>query len=77
MVKNVPNSTLHGEVDEFICMMENTTKPLEWLCEYPASLAGVMEIASALRGGADALRERPYFLHLVTPLPVNFGAHPH
>lgn len=76
MVKNVPNSTLHGEVDEFICMMENTSKPLEWLCEYPISLAGVIEIASTLRGSAEALRERPYFMHLVTPLPVNF-AHIH
>jgi len=76
MVKNVPDSTLHGEVDEFICMMENTTKPLEWLCEYPVSLDGVIEIATHLRGGAEALREKPYFLHLVTPLPVNL-AHIH
>ncbi len=76
MVKNVPNSTMHGEVDEFICMMENTTKPLEWLCEYPVSLAGAIEIATALRGGEEALRAKPYFLHLVTPLPVNF-AHIH
>ncbi len=76
MVKNVPNSTLHGEVDEFICMMENTTKPLEWLCEYPVSLEGVIDIACQLRGGTEALRAKPYFLHLVTPLPVNF-AHIH
>ena len=76
MVKNVPNSTMHGEVDEFICMMENTTKPLEWLCEYPVSLAGAIEIATALRGDGEALRAKPYFLHLVTPLPVNF-AHIH
>lgn len=76
MVKNVPNSTMNGEVDEFICMMENTTKPLEWLCEYPVSLAGAIEIATALRGDGEALRSKPYFLHLVTPLPVNF-AHIH
>ena len=72
-VKNVPESNLYGEVDEFVCMMENTIKPLEYLCEYPVSLDAVVEIASALRGSAAALKERPYFLHLVTPLPVSFA----
>lgn len=72
-VKNVADSTLHGEIDEFACMMENTTKPLEYLCEYPVSLNAVTEMAIALRGSADALREKPYFFHLVTPLPVSFA----
>lgn len=72
-VKNVPDSTMHGEIDEFVCMMENTTKPLEYLCEYPESLEAVIEIASAVRGGAEALRAKPYFFHLITPLPVNFA----
>ncbi len=75
-VKNVEQSNLFGEIDEFVCMMENTTKPLEYLCEYPVSLEAVIEIATELRGSAEALREKPYFLHLVTPLPVNF-AHIH
>ena len=30
-VKDVPNSTLHGEIGEFIALAENTTKPLEYL----------------------------------------------
>ncbi|MBW7920786.1 MAG: trimethylamine methyltransferase family protein [Rubellimicrobium sp.] len=72
-VKNVADSTMHGEIDEFVCMMENTTKPLEYLCEHPESLDAVIEIATALRGSAQALAERPYFLHLVTPLPVHFA----
>lgn len=72
-VKNVADSTMHGEVDEFVCMMENTVKPLEYLCEYPESLDAVIEIAAALRKGPDKLRRKPYFLHLVTPLPVNFA----
>ncbi len=72
-VKNVADSTMHGEIDEFVCMMENTTKPLEYLCEHPASLDAVLEIATALRGGPAALAERPYFIHLVTPLPVHFA----
>jgi trimethylamine:corrinoid methyltransferase-like protein len=72
-VKNVTESNLFGEIDEFVCMMENTTKPLEYLCEYPVSLEAVIEIATALRGSAHTLKEKPYFLHLVTPLPVQFG----
>lgn len=72
-VKNVPDSTMHGEIDEFVCMMENTTKPLEYLCEYPESLDAVIEIASAVRGGTEALRAKPYFFHIITPLPVNYA----
>ena len=72
--KNVAESNLYGEVDEFLCLMENTTKPIEYLCEYPVSLDAAIEMASLLRGGGDALRARPYFLHLITPLPVNFAA---
>ncbi len=74
--KNVEESNLFGEIDEFVCLMENTTKPLEYLCEYPVSLKAVIEISTELRGSEDALREKPYFLHLVTPLPVSF-AHIH
>ncbi|WP_299351498.1 trimethylamine methyltransferase family protein [uncultured Shimia sp.] len=73
-VKNIADSTMHGEIDEFVCMMENTTKPLEYLCEYPESLEAVIEIASAVRGGAEGLRAKPYFFHLVTPLPVSFAS---
>lgn len=72
-VKNVADSTMHGEIDEFLCMAQNTVKPLEYLCEYPDSLKAVIEIASAVRGGADALRAKPYFFHIITPLPVNFA----
>ena len=72
-VKNVADSTMHGEIDEFVCMMENSTKPLEYLCEHPESLDAVLEIATALRGSAGKLAARPYFLHLVTPLPVHFA----
>ena len=72
-VKNVAESNRFGEIDEFVCMMENTIKPLEYLCESPVSLAAVIEIATALRGGAQALKDKPYFLHVVTPLPVHFG----
>lgn len=72
-VKNVEESNQFGEIDEFACMMENTIKPLEYLCEHPSSLDAVIDMAAALRGSHDALRAKPYFLHLITPLPVNLA----
>jgi trimethylamine:corrinoid methyltransferase-like protein len=70
--KDVPNSTLWGEIGEFRCMIENTTKPLEFLCEWTRSLEAAIEMASALRGGRAALAEKPYFLHIITPLPLYY-----
>ncbi|MEW2912386.1 trimethylamine methyltransferase family protein [Leisingera sp. JC11] len=72
-VKNVEKSNQFGEIDEFACLMENTTKPLEYLCEHPSSLDAVIEMAAALRGSHQALRQKSYFLHLITPLPVNLA----
>ena len=71
--KNVEQSDIFGEIDEFAAMLENTTKPLEYLCEHSQSLDVVIEMAAAIRGGYDALRDKPYFLHIVTPLPLNFA----
>ena len=72
-VKDVPNSNRSGEVGEFLCLMENTTKPLEYLCEWTSSLQAAIEMASALRGGIEQLREKPYFLHIITPLPLMYA----
>ena len=72
--KNVANSDIHGEIDEFLAMAENTTKPLEYLCEHADSLAVVIEMASAIRGGREALAAQPYFLQIVTPLPLDYHA---
>ena len=72
--KNVARSDIHGEIEEFAIMANNTTKPLEYLCEHPESLDVVIDMASAIRGGREQLFEKPYFLHLVTPLPLNYHA---
>ncbi|MCA0432284.1 MAG: trimethylamine methyltransferase family protein [Proteobacteria bacterium] len=74
--KDVPNSTMAGEIGEFACMAENSTKPLEFLCEYPESLQAAIDMAAAIRGSHEALAAKPYFLQIVTPLPV-FYAQPH
>ncbi len=54
-------------------MARNTTKPLEYLCEHAESLGVVIEMAAAIRGSPAALAERPYFLQIVTPLPLNYA----
>jgi trimethylamine:corrinoid methyltransferase-like protein len=72
-VKDVPNSTLQGEIGEFVALAENTTKPLEYLCEDSIAFDAAIEIAAAIRGGMDRLAEKPYFTHIITPLPLYFA----
>lgn len=71
-VKNVARSDIHGEVEEFAIMAANTVKPLEYLCEHAESLDPVLEMAAAIRGGRERLLEKPYFLQIITPLPLNY-----
>jgi len=71
--KNIARSDMAGEIDEFAAMAENTRKPLLYLCENPQSLDAAIAMAAAIRGGRRQLAEKPYFLHVVTPLPLNFA----
>jgi trimethylamine--corrinoid protein Co-methyltransferase len=73
MVKDVPDSTLHGEIGEFVAMAENTSKPLEYLCQNSAAFDAAIEMAAAIRGGMDRLAEKPYFTHTITPLPLYYA----
>jgi trimethylamine---corrinoid protein Co-methyltransferase len=72
--KNVTRSDIHGEIEEFSIMATNTVKPLEYLCEQAASLGVVIEMAAAIRGGRQQLFDKPYFLQIITPLPLNYHA---
>ncbi len=72
-VIDVPRPTLHGEIGAFVAMAENTTKPLEYLCENSISLDAVIEMAAAIRGGMDKLAEKPYFNLQITPLPLYYA----
>ncbi len=71
--KIVEHSSAQGEMEEFAVMAANTTKPLEYLCESDAALEAAIEMAAAVRGGAGALAEKPYFLHGITPLPLYYA----
>ena len=70
--KDVPRSDIHGEINEFATLVRNTTKPLEYLCENAESFPVVIEMAAAVRGSRRALEEKPYFLQIVTPLPLAY-----
>jgi trimethylamine:corrinoid methyltransferase-like protein len=72
-VKDVPRSDLQGEIGEFVALAENTSKPLEYLCENSLAFDTVIEIAAAIRGGMEQLAEKPYFTHTITPLPLYYA----
>jgi len=72
--KNVTRSDIHGEIEEFSIMAANTVKPLEYLCENARSLGVVIDMAAAIRGGLQELFDKPYFLQIITPLPLNYHA---
>jgi len=72
-VIDVPCPTLHGEIGGFVAMAENTTKPLEYLCDNSIAFDAVIEMAAAIRGGMDRLAEKPYFTHQITPLPLYYA----
>lgn len=72
--KDVPESTMAGEMGEFLILAENTTKPLEYLSEHAQSLNVAIEIAAAIRGGRERLEEKPYFLYIITPLPLFYAS---
>lgn len=70
--KDVPRSDMFGELNEFAILIENTSKPLEYLCENPESFEAAIEMAAVVRGSREALEQKPYFLQIVTPLPLSY-----
>jgi trimethylamine---corrinoid protein Co-methyltransferase len=49
-------------LEEFRAMALNTEKPLVMTAEGAADLAQMIAVAAELRGGAEALRKKPYFV---------------
>ena len=59
---------------EFLAMVTNTTKPLVILIADGEVLGDILEMAAAVAGGREALRERPFlmpYLNPVSPLLFN------
>ena len=73
--KDIPHSDIHGEIGEFAILARNTTKPLEFLCEHAASFARRdRDGRGDSRRTCEALAAKPYFLQIITPLPLNYAA---
>ena len=49
-------------LQNFRAMVQNTRKPLVVTCEGERDLTAMWQIACAVRGGAEALTEKPYFI---------------
>ncbi len=64
----------HSYLLSFLAMMENTTKPLVMTAENAADLGVMIDIARELRGGAEELRQKPYFV--VYNEPISPLVHP-
>jgi trimethylamine---corrinoid protein Co-methyltransferase len=52
----------------FQTMAANSTKPIVCTAQDRDDLSRIWELASILRGGEDALRQKPYFLTLADPI---------
>jgi trimethylamine--corrinoid protein Co-methyltransferase len=64
----------HSYLLSFLAMMESTTKPLVMTAENAADLGVMIDIARELRGGAEELRQKPYFV--VYNEPISPLVHP-
>jgi trimethylamine--corrinoid protein Co-methyltransferase len=64
----------HSYLLSFQAMMENSVKPLVMTAENAGDLGVMVAIARELRGGADALRAKPYFV--VYNEPISPLVHP-
>ena len=71
--KIVERSNVQGDIDEFAIMVSNTTKPIGYLSEFPEALKAAIEIAAAVRGGKDRLKEKPYFSFSICPMPLYYS----
>lgn len=58
----------HSYLLSFKAMLENSTKPLVMTAENKVDLSVMIAIAGALRGGADELRHKPYFVVYNEPI---------
>ena len=70
--KIIASSDAFGEMKEFATIVANTTKPLSHFCQYKKSLEAVIEMAGAIRGGLDHLKEKPYMLYGINALPLYY-----
>ncbi len=57
-----------GYVAEFKAMVEHTTKPIYFTAAAAEDLAVILEMAAAVRGGEQVLRNKPFLIHYAEPV---------
>ncbi len=65
-------------IDSFKTQLENATKPIFYTAAGTKDIAIINEMAAAVVGGKDALREKPIHIHYaepLTPLTALIGSH--
>ncbi len=72
---DVPINTMYVECAK--AMMESSVKPIFFTAAGQQDLAFIVEMAAAVAGGEDALREKPFLIHYsepTAPLTHSYGA---
>jgi len=59
--QDVPTNTMY--IESFKGLVKNTTKPIFFTAAGREDLATIFEMAAAVAGGSDGLRERPFLIH--------------
>jgi trimethylamine--corrinoid protein Co-methyltransferase len=62
---DVPRNSMYVECAK--AMMENSSKPMFFTAAGPEDLAVIIEMAAAVAGGEDALRQKPFLIHYSEP----------
>lgn len=63
--QDVPTNTMYIEC--FRAMVENSIKPIFFTAAGQEDLSAIIEIATAIVGGGEQLRERPFLIHYSEP----------
>ena len=61
-----------SEIDRFVAIAANSTKPQCAAFEDPLALQAAIEMAAAIRGGLDKLKEKPFFYVSVSGMPLYY-----
>jgi trimethylamine---corrinoid protein Co-methyltransferase len=62
-----------SEIDSFIAIAANSTKPWEAAFEDPLALAAAIEMVAAIRGGLAQLKEKPFFIASINGIPLYYS----
>jgi len=70
MCMGVAHELLHNVADKhhFVAMVANTTKPIIFTASSTENLEDIRQMASAIAGGEEDLRQKPFIIHYTEPI---------